>query len=212
MKTEIESILRTGDWRRLEAEARVNPRVLGALIRALYLPEEDLAWQAVEGFGRAVAVLAGTEEELCRDRMRRLFWALNDESGTSGRFVAPAVGEAVARAPEVFGENALILLNVLDEPYLQAGAAWAFGRIGSVRPDLVREAVPEILPLLRSADPAVRGHAAWALGEIGAAEAVADLKALADDAGSVKIYINGRITETTVGKLAAAAAAKLEEA
>ncbi|MEW5934425.1 MAG: HEAT repeat domain-containing protein, partial [Bacillota bacterium] len=85
---------------------------------------------------------------------------------TAGRLVAPAVGEAIACAPEVLGDFAGALLPALEEPYLQAGAAWAFGRIGQVRPDLVRDAVPSLQVLLASPDPAVREHAAWALDQI----------------------------------------------
>lgn len=210
MKEEIFALLRAADWDGLVARAREDRRLLTALIGVLYHPDELLAWRAVEGFGRVVAVLLPEDEEFCRDRMRRLFWALNDESGTSGRFVAPAVGEAVARAPDFLGENALILLNALDEPYLQAGVAWAFGRIGGVRPELVREAVPEIGRLLGSPDPQVRGCAAWALGEMGAAEAAADLNKLTGDAARVRIYLDGNLTEKTVGELAAGAVAKLK--
>ncbi|WP_334110921.1 DVU0298 family protein [Thermodesulfitimonas autotrophica] len=209
MKEEIFALLRAADWDGLVARAREDRRLLTALIGVLYHPDEFLAWRAVEGFGRLVAVLAA-DEEFCRDRMRRLFWALNDESGTSGRFVAPAVGEAVARAPDFLGENALILLNALDEPYLQAGVAWAFGRIGGVRPELVREAVPQLRRLLGSPDPQVRGCAAWALGEMDAVEAAAALNELTGDAARVRIYLDGNLTEKTVGELAAGAVAKLK--
>ncbi|MGQ9513051.1 DVU0298 family protein [Thermodesulfitimonas sp.] len=210
MKEGILSLLRAADWDTLVARAREDRRLLTVLIGVLYYPDELLAWRAAEGFGRVVAALFSEDEEFCRDRMRRLFWALNDESGTSGPLVAPAIGEAVARAPDFLGENALILMNVLDEPYLQAGVVWAFGRIGSVRPELVREVVPELRGLLGSPDPQVRGCAAWALGEMGAAEVTADLRELTGDAARVRIYLDGNLTEKTVGALAAEAVAKLK--
>ncbi|MEW6448724.1 MAG: DVU0298 family protein [Bacillota bacterium] len=209
-KKKVADVLRSRDWDRLEAEVRANPQLLGLLIWALFQSDEELAWRAVEGFGRAIAVLTRTDEELCKDRMRRLYWALNDESGTSGRFVAPAIGEVVARSPDVFGENALIPMNALDEPFLQAGAAWAFGRIGGVRQDLVLEIAPQLRRLLHSPDPSVRGHAAWALGEMRAAEAGEELKALAGDSAKLSIFINGSLIETTVGELAHAAGEKLK--
>lgn len=203
-------MLRAADWDGLVAWAWEDRRLLTALIAVLYHPDELLAWRAVEGFGRLVAALLPEDEEFCRDRMRRLFWALNDESGTSGRFVAPAIGEAVARAPDFLGENALILLNVLDEPYLQAGVAWAFGRIGGARPELVREVVPQLRRLLGSPDAQVRGCTAWALGEMGTAKAAAALNELTGDTARVRIYLDGNLTEKTVGELAAAAVAKLQ--
>ncbi|MEW6573813.1 MAG: DVU0298 family protein [Bacillota bacterium] len=209
-KKQVVDLLRSGAWDRLEAAARADPRLLGVLIWALFHPDEELAWRAVEGFGRAISALVETDEELCKDRMRRLYWALNDESGTSGRFVAPAIGEVVARSPAVFGENALIPMNALDEPFLQAGAAWAFGRIGGVRPDLVLEIAPRLCFLLQSPDPQVRGHAAWALGEMRAEEAADELNALAGDTAKISIFTNGSLREITVGELAVAAGEKLK--
>lgn len=210
-KQQVLSLLHAKQWDRMEAEVRANPRFIDALIWALYQPDEDLAWIAVEGFGRAIAAYTKVNVELCRDRMRRLYWALNDESGTSGRFVAPAVGEAVTRSPEVFGENALIIMTALDEPFLQAGVIWAFGRMAVLKSDLVLEMVPEIISLLRSPDTEVRGHAAWALGEMGAVEAVDELKSLTADAGRLRIYIDGALKETTVGELATGAIGKIRK-
>jgi len=208
-KERVKECLRSRNWEEIEASVARDPRLLGLLIWALYQADEELAWRAAEGFGRAVAVLVGDKEEFCKDKMRRLYWALNDESGISGRFVAPAIAEAVARSPEVFGENALIIMNVLDEPYLQAGAAWAFGRVGGVRPELVAEISPRLRRLLQSPDPEVRGNAAWALGEMMATEAAQELEALASDEGRLNIFTNGILHQTTVGELVRAAREKL---
>ncbi|MEW6183760.1 MAG: DVU0298 family protein [Bacillota bacterium] len=207
----ILQLLRANDWDRLEAEVKANPRFIDALIWALYQNDEETAWKAVEGFGRAIAAYKEVNVELCRDRMRRLYWALNDESGTSGCFAAPAVGEAVTRSPEVFGENALIIMTALDEPFLQAGAAWAFGRMAVLKSDLVLEMIPELILLLRSPEPGVRGLAAWALGQMGAEEAVGGLQPLAADSGSLSIYIDGALKQTTVGELAKGAIGKIRK-
>ncbi|RJX21246.1 MAG: hypothetical protein C4570_02790 [Ammonifex sp.] len=205
-KEKVLSFLKAADWEGLEAEARADTRVLNGLIQALNLADEELAWRAAEGFGRAAAVVAEIDRELCLDRMGRLVGTLNDEEcGASPRFTAPAIGEAIARAPKAFIEYAPMILFTLAQSYLQAGAAWAVGRIGSVRPKLVSTAAPRILPLLQSTDPAVRGNAAWALGEMLASEALSDLKVLMDDNASLKVYKEGFLRQTTVGELAVAA-------
>ncbi|MGQ9497695.1 MAG: DVU0298 family protein [Desulfotomaculales bacterium] len=209
LKQRIVALLRAGDWDGLIATIRVDRKAWSYLIRALYLPDEFVGWRAVEGFGRAVAMLADSDTETCREMFRRLFWALNDESGTSGRRVAPAVGEAVARRPDVFGEYALIIWPALEEPFLQASVAWALGRIGQVDPELVRKAVPDLVSLLDSPDHEVRGHAAWALGEIGVREAGEKIAALAGDAGEMKIFLAGELRRVTVGALARTALRKL---
>lgn len=212
IKDKVVALLKVADWEGLEAEAWVDTRILNGLIQALYVPDEELAWRAAEGLGRAAAIRAGIDIELCRDRIGRLAWALNEKSETSARFAAPAIGEAIARAPKAFVENAPLLLAALEQRYLQVGAAWALGRIGSTWPDMVRPAAPRILPLLKSQDPAVRGNAAWALGEMLAEEALEGLEALAADTAELKIYKGGSLTETTVGRLAAAAGQKLRKA
>ncbi|MEW6183761.1 MAG: DVU0298 family protein [Bacillota bacterium] len=209
-KDKVISLVRTAEWEGLEEEARKDTRVLNGLIQALNLADEEMAWRAAEGFGRAAAIVSGTDGELCRDRMARLVGTFNDEQcGVSARFTAPALGEAIARVPETFIEHAPMLLFALAHPCLQAGAAWAVGRIGGVRPDLVMAAAPRIIPLLRGSDPAVRGNAAWALGEMRSEEAVAELEVLKNDSAPLRIYSEGRLTETTVGELAAAAKRKI---
>ncbi|MGO0123056.1 DVU0298 family protein [Desulfothermobacter acidiphilus] len=211
-KREVEALLRAADWEGLQRRVEADPAYLGALFRALHLSDALLAWRAVEGLGRALALVAEKDKECALDRMRRLFWALNDESGNAGRYLAPAVGEAVARAPEVFSDFALMLLNPLEEPFLAAGAAWALGRIAEVRKDLVLETAPRLLELLRSPDPETRGYAAWALGNLRWRQALPELEQLQADLSPLFFYREGELQPTTVGELAALARRRLTEA
>jgi HEAT repeat protein len=211
-KEKIVALLQAGDFDGLEAEARADARVLNGLIQALFLRDEEVAWRAAEGFGRAAAIIAETDRELCFDRIARLVGTLTDEEGgVCARLAAPAMGEAIARATKTFVNQAPMILFALTQPPLQAGAAWAIGRIGSVQPDLVCTAAPRVLPLLRSADPAVRGNAAWALGEILAVEALPELEALSNDAAALKRYRDALLHDTTVGELASAAYEKIRK-
>lgn len=199
------------DWGGLLREVEAEPAYVGALFRALHLPDPLLAWRAAEGLGRALAKVAEKDREYALDRMRRLFWALNDESGNAGRYLAPAVGEAVARAPEVFRDFALMLLNPLDEPFLAASAAWAVGRIAEEHPELVGETAPHLLPLLAAEEPEACGCAAWALGNLRWEEARPELEKLREDASSFFFYRKGNLHRKTVGEMAAEALEKLAE-
>lgn len=212
MKEHVVDLLREGDWDGLVHAVRVRSVTWSQLIRALYLEDELVGWRAVEGFGRVIGELVTAETDTCREMLRRLLWAMNEESGSSGRRLPAALGEAVARAPGVFGDYALTLLGPLEEPFLQAAAAWGLGRIAQVRQDLVREAVAALRLLLDSPDSAVRGHGAWALGEMGVQDAAEELASLANDTGTVNIYLDGRLSRTTVGALARAARARLQAA
>jgi len=212
MKQDVVDLLREGDWEELARAVRARKVAWSELIRALYLEDELVGWRAVEGFGRVIGELAAAEADTCREILRRLLWALNEESGTSGRRLPAALGEAVARTPGIFGGYALTLLAPLEEPFLQAAAAWGLGRVAQVRQDLVREAVAALRPLLTSPDPAVRGHAAWALGEMGAHDAAEELVSLASDSSTLEIYLDGGLRRTTVGALARAARARLQTA
>lgn len=212
MKEHVVDLLRVGYWDALAHAVRTRKVAWSHLIRALYLEDELVGWRAVEGFGRVIGQLAAAETDKCREIVRRLLWAMNEESGGSGRRLPAALGEAVARAPGIFGDYALLLLVPLEEPFLQAAAAWGLGRIAQVRQDLVREAGAALRALLTSPDPAVRGHTAWALGEMGAHDAIEELASLAGDTSTVEIYLDGGLRRATVGALARAARARLQSA
>ncbi|RDV83242.1 DVU0298 family protein [Ammonifex thiophilus] len=208
-KERVAELLLRADWEGLLRVVEAEPAHIAALFRALHLPDPLLAWRAAEGLGRALAKVAEKDREYALDRMRRLFWALNDESGNAGRCLAPAVGEAVARAPEIFRDFALMLLNPLDEPFLAAGAAWALGRIAEERRELVEEAAPYLLSLLAAEEPEARGCAAWALGNLRWQEARSELERLREDASSFFFYRKGGFHRKTVGEMAAEALEKL---
>ncbi|MEW5761959.1 MAG: hypothetical protein AB1776_02025 [Bacillota bacterium] len=51
MKEQIAALLRTGNWGGLVDAVRTGRKAWSRLIRALYLEDEFLGWQAVEGSG-----------------------------------------------------------------------------------------------------------------------------------------------------------------
>jgi HEAT repeat protein len=85
----------------------------------------------------------------------------------------------------------------------------ALGKIGAVRPDLMRKRAFHFVPLLQDPEPEIRGYAAILLGNLGAHEAKDDLARLEEDSAGLEIYRNGQLEKQTVGQLASEAFDKL---
>jgi len=78
-----------------------NRRVIAPLFSFFYRYESWLRWRAITAMGEAVMQMAGRDMEYARNIMRRLIWNLNDESGGIGWGSAEAMGEIMARVPQV---------------------------------------------------------------------------------------------------------------
>lgn len=213
-------LLQARDWPAALQELRGLP--LAQTLRQLQacLPDSDpqIKWRAVEALGRLAPDLAARDLEAVQELVRRLLWALNEESGAVPWGMAEGLGEVLANTPALAQEYACLLVcqvwpegRLLEFAPLQRGAVWALGRLAQAQPELLRAqgAAQHLLPLLDWPDPGVRGLAAWALGLLGAAEARERLEALRGDQGPVEMGQDGKPVFTTVGALAAQALARL---
>jgi HEAT repeat protein len=149
--------------------------------------------------------LASQDIESARVIMRRLMWNLNDESGGIGWGSAEAMGEILAINETLAEEYSSILLSYAREDgnfqeleSMQRGVLWGILRLAQVRPHLVKESVPFVIPFLSSKDSVVRGTAAWIIGTIGDSGAVGHLERLLNDDGEIKIFIDDRLCERRV--------------
>lgn len=186
-------------------------KVSRPLLSALCSREEKIKWHAVTALGCWVAREASQDMEAGRNMLRRLMWMLNEESGGIGWGVPEAMGEIMARHEGLAREFAPILVsyarpdgNFLEYDPLQAGVAWAIGRLGELLPELLQSlnAQRYLLPYLDSPDAGVRGMAAWALGRLGGKEDLRRLQILLGDESSCQLYESERLTCHTVGNLA----------
>ncbi|MEW6274585.1 MAG: DVU0298 family protein [Bacillota bacterium] len=175
--------------------------VVRALFSLLYSPDELIHWRAAEALGYVVGTLADERPEAGRDILRRLFWALNDESGGNGRAVPEAIGAIINRRPDLYGDLAPILLSFLGDRALARGVLWAAAEIGRVNPALVKGAAAAILPYLADESPGVRVHAARALGMIGVRPAPEVLAGLQRDQAVAEIYLNGELKKVSVAEI-----------
>jgi len=137
-KEQIGPILERGDPEALLHLARgQSAPVLRYLTGRLCSADESEKWRAVWGFGVLVGEKELVSQGQATDLLRRLFWALNDESGAVPWGVPETIGEILAARPELQGVFLPILCSlVTDADMLQTGAIergvlWALGRVGS---------------------------------------------------------------------------------
>ena len=108
--------LRRGEFAALASQAAKQPAVLRALLGRLWADEQPLR----VGAARTLAALAVQEPDKATELVRRLLWALNDESGTNGAAVVPALEAMAGTAPHVVGPFAGALVAHLDDDGLRA--------------------------------------------------------------------------------------------
>jgi hypothetical protein len=193
-------------------------QVINPLFSFLYNNDEQVRWRAVTAFGAVVAKLADRDMESGRIVMRRLMWNLNDESGGIGWGSPEAMGETLARHEGLAKEYAGILMsyarqdgNYLEHELLQRGLLWGIGRLSQVRPDLIKDAVPYLIPYLKSSDATVRGLAAWSIGLLGSEEASSELKPLLKDETKIQLYSGHKLLRRKVRELTKEALEKLSK-
>jgi len=153
-KSDIAALLSRQDPAGLEALARVRPSaMLRYLVGRLCSYDEAEKWGAVSAIGFLVAQRDLLDETGVRELLRRLLWALNDESGAVPFGVPEALGEILARRTELQDEFLPILASLLtDEEMLQTGpiergVLWALGRVGPP----VQTQSPEAVRAVRAA-------------------------------------------------------------
>jgi hypothetical protein len=120
LKEEVMELLRQGREEALAELAASNRRALRPLMGRLWDPDVKIRRRAAAAIGCA----ATSHDDLGVEIIRRLLWALNDESATNGVFGIPALGEIGRRSPAMLS------------PYLPALVAMAWD--DGLRPELLR--------------------------------------------------------------------------
>ena len=205
-----------------QAPGALNSLPINQTINALFsfLPnlEPTIRWAAVTALGSLVSKLAGQDMEQARKIMRRLMWQLNDESGGIGWGCPEAMGEIMASHNGLANEFAHILVsyvrkdgNFLEYQPLQQGVIWGIARLAQVRPHLVKEAVPHLVPFLQARDAMLRGLTVWALGMLGEKGVQPEIELLAHDSSEVEIFVDRQLVRCQVKELAEKAIARIHQ-
>jgi hypothetical protein len=218
LKRKVFELLTSVDFDRALEQLRQLParKVINPLFSFLYNTDEQVRWRAVTAFGAVVAKFADEDIENSRIIVRRLMWNLNDESGGIGWGSPEALGEILACHEGLSREYAHVLIsytrkdgNYLELEALQRGLLWGIGRLSQVRPDLVKDAIPNLIPYMKSGDANVRGLGAWIMGLIGASDTRSRLEHLTKDEAEIQIYIDRRLIKRRVKELAEEALKRL---
>lgn len=208
-KPEVKKLLLEQKYESLCDLERRKGGVLRLLRSVAYDREELVFWRAIEAAGHVTSFMAETNSEDVRNFIRRLIWALSDESGDMAWSGPEMLAEVFIRNPVLCEDVAPIVIN-LDEPVFRKGAVWAAGRIACDHPEIVLEVADELINEIGNPDPEIRAYAAWALGCLRDKRAVGPLSSLSGDTScEVKFYSDGTLKRISVSAVAKEALARI---
>ena len=192
----------------LVALAEEDDRVLNALQRLLYTPDEALRWQIIDMLGEVSQEVSKRRPDLVSKLVSRF---LQDAAspGTSAWGALESAGTIISINTGLFGEFSPALLAFLHQKNLRREVTWAIGKIAASDPEPVKYAFKTLRSFLREEDSALRGYAVWALGNLGYEEVTGDLRELLSDDEGLSIFRDSQLEETTVSQLSREAIAKL---
>jgi len=187
-KKALRELLLARDLEHVLTMARDDAHVVRTLPTMLFDREPLVCWRAIEALGQVAAMIAESDLERVRVMIRGQIWQMNDESGNVGWYAAEAIGEILYNAPILIDEYGALLLSYLHEEPFERGAHWAVARVASLRPDVYRERLEELIPSLESDDAYVRVFAMKALTRIDAERAKQYVERHAGDVAVVEFY------------------------
>jgi hypothetical protein len=176
-KLEVGNILREKD--RATAFEKLDQipdeQLVSHLFSYFYNTDPLIKFRSTSAMGHLIARMAKQHMEKARIVLRRIMWNLNDESGGIGWGSADAMGEILARSPELALEFKSILFSYLDpggnfieHEILQQGVLWGIGTYLHAHPrDLNEKTRAMLYCYLHSVDPVKRAYAFRALARAG---------------------------------------------
>ena len=192
----------------LIALAEEDNRVLNALQRMLYTPDETLRWQIIDILGEVSQKVSERRPDLVSKFLSGLLQSAATP-GASAWGALESAGVIISVNTDLFGEFGPTLLAFLHEKNVRKEVTWAIGKIAAANPKPVKYAFKTLRSFLKGDDPVLRGYAAWALGNFGYDDVIEDLKNLLSDDEKLSIFRDSELEETTVSQLSGEAIAKL---
>lgn len=156
-------LLRAGDEQALGALAAAEPRAVRHLLGRLWDPDETLRRRSA----RAIGVAAASHREIGAELLRRLMWALNDESATNGLYGIPALAEIGFNDPELVRPFVAPLASLSWDEGLRPEIIRALTRIAEAIPEAVRPVCDLVAENVDLEDPSDRAAFARLLEETG---------------------------------------------
>jgi hypothetical protein len=135
LKEKIVELIGRGDSKGLESLATAEPRAVRHLLGRLWDADDEVRGLAA----RALGASAAAHPELGTEVVRRLIWALNDESAMNGFSGLAALGEIGFSAPEVMAPFIGPMTSFLWDDGLRLEILRALARVAKVQPAAVAE-------------------------------------------------------------------------
>lgn len=145
LKEEVRELLQHGREQSLADLVAADRRALRPLLGRLWDPDDSIRGRAAN----AVGIAAAAHRDLGVEVIRRLLWALNDESATNGVYGIPALAEIGRRAPELLAPYIPAMVSLAWDGGLRVDLIRALHVIATVRSGLVR---PHVADLERHVD------------------------------------------------------------
>jgi HEAT repeat protein len=187
-KLEALALLGRRDLDGVRAWAGRDPGASEVLTMLLYVRDDTLRYRALEALGVVAGVMAGRDLTAVRERLRRILWSMNHESGNVPWHAPEAAGEILANVPELADEFARLVAAFINlEPFVH-GVHRALARVAEARPGAVAYLAPYLEHALESADAVIRAHAAVALAHVDPEGSRGRLVALLDDSDTLLAY------------------------
>lgn len=138
MREVVMELLRAGRHEELQRLVVADCRTVRPLLGRLWDGDPEIRRTAAWALGE----LAASHPDLGTEVVRRLMWALNDESGTNGVYGLAALGEIGRRVPEVLlpfldALSAMAWDDGLRLALIRAFSAAALGAPAAVREQLI---------------------------------------------------------------------------
>jgi hypothetical protein len=207
-KKKVEDLVKEYDVESLLTLAQQDKRIIRDLQRLLYSVDSLLRCRAADVLASVSALIAQKNPGTISGLLQELFTPFAD-TAASNWGALDAIGEIISKNPERFAGYVPQLYQLIRWKPLLAEVLRALGKIGGVRPDLIRKVTSRFIPLLQDPDPEIRSYAAILLGNSGSHEAKAGLTKLQGDMTEIKIYRDGDLEKRTIGQLASEALEKL---
>ena len=131
LKDQVVALLCAGDARALAELVAADRRVVRLLVGRLWDPDPAVGHRAARALGEA----AVHHEALVRETVRKLLWALNDESGTNGAPALAALGEIGRRSPALIAPHVGAMAAMAADEGLREAVTEALNAFGASEPE-----------------------------------------------------------------------------
>jgi hypothetical protein len=133
LSEEVRELLQQGSEDALADLTAADPRALRPLVGRLWDPDGEMRRRAARVVGRAAAANTDHGAEI----IRRLMWALNDESATNGVHAIPALGEIGRRAPDMLAPHVPALVSMSRDEGIRLELLAALSAVAESAPELI---------------------------------------------------------------------------